>query len=58
MNEQIDNQSKDGVVRTEFDGFGIWIRISDFSNHTDEVYLEPKELRALINFADSVGMKY
>ncbi len=47
----------DGVY-AEFDDIGIWLKANDFNKPSDIIFLEPEVLRALINFADRVGMKY
>jgi hypothetical protein len=39
----------DGVYAV-FDGYGIELRVNDFENPTDVVYLEPSVIDALVRF--------
>lgn len=43
----------DGVYAI-FDGYGIWLHVSDHRNPTDRVYLEPSVLSALNAFEKEV----
>ncbi len=44
----------DGVYAI-FDGFGIWLYANSHEFPTDRVYLEPKVLTALNNFAEETN---
>jgi len=47
----------DGVY-VEFDGYGIILKANDLNYPTDTIYLEPRVLSILFQFAKRMEVKY